>query len=227
MSIRKYSMALALAALTFACSSGETLRTGANTTDTSVYDTGSQPDAAADVATVDLGAIDTTIFSDANDADGGADVVAPQACISDKVCTKPYVCNTTRKVCVRCVADADCGVADQHCHHSVCEQVTLCTKNDDCATVSGKPMCALAAGECGCSVDGDCPPSNICVKGACVERAKCDSSNECTGAGALVCDKTRHICVDCVGVNDCNAGTSGQTCTALNWCRSVCKVDTD
>jgi len=129
-------------------------------------------------------------------------------------CDKSLCASAKNPSCgdVTCVAPNECALV-------------LKKEGAPCANEAGKPYCASDGGCVECLVEGEkehCPTlaRPFCVDGAC---GQCRKNDDCTMAGAIVCDPKSHECVQCLeGDNGpCKAVFPEFVCVG-----TVCKVPT-
>ena len=148
--------------------------------DTGNLDAGLAVDAALAEASVDAPVATTDVPADVPVA-----VDASASCTSSRACPG-QVCDTSRHVCVDCLADADCTGG------------TVCGPDDRCRA----PACA--SGPSTCTADGrvhTCDPRVGFVDTACPSGSTC-TAGHCTG---LACTP---------GASFCGAGAERRTCSA-------------
>ncbi|MGC4121997.1 MAG: hypothetical protein QM765_46935 [Myxococcales bacterium] len=165
-------------------------------------------------------------------------------CLSDANCTgADKKCDPANKVCVACLATADCA-AGHYCDTAVHLCQPGCGESADCAGVSGKPVCDVAAHACvaclndtqctgtakkcdsatnscvGCLATSDCGAGNWCDTAAKACQPGCDANAGCaTVTGKPVCEIPTHTCVGCLADLDCTGAdkkcdTAAKACVA-------------
>ncbi len=110
-------------------------------------------------------------------------------------------------VCVQCVANSDCKMAEQPVCDSASHTCVGCTKGGDCA--QPVPICDPASHTCvGCVNDEGCasptPQCDLATE-TCVA---CVDNTGCTSAAAPYCNLARHTCVGCVDSAGCTPPAS-------------------
>ncbi len=156
----------------------------------------------------------------ASGTDGGTTDAGPvsstKTCSGDVDCEQYAAtprCDTTNKVCVRCILDNECAPG-QSCTAGACTGAQPeCTTGSQCTTAQ-KPYCDQSAGKCvECTAPSQCGAQQTCSGGLCVTSpgGGCTSDADCAAsATATKCDPNAG-CVQCVADTDC---ATGQTCTA-------------
>lgn len=131
------------------------------------------------------------------DGDTG-EVGAAGSCSTDADCksSDDPKCETTGRVCVQCLVNADCAGSAK----STCNPV-----NNRC--------------ELPCTADSDCSSDDICdtVHGACVD---CLLDSECASSGQPFCVEER--CTECIGPQNC---PSNQPCLQNSCVACVSNAD--
>lgn len=134
-------------------------------------------------------------------------VVTSTSCATDEDCPSAR-CDHTRRVCVQCVEDGDCG--DGLCESNVCRTAITCDSTKDCPT---ELVCHDDLKRCvDCESGADCKTDEVCSDTVC--RTGCDSDKDCRDQN-LLCDAARGFCVQCVGPADCDDDEycEGSVCT--------------
>lgn len=136
-----------------------------------------------------------------------------EACDAADPCTGALtVCDPTNRVCVGCVADADCGVSSR-CVDAACE--FFCTTAVDCGAGQA---CDATSGQCiaaECTVDEECQGGEACRNGLCrpIEEPICTPGDAlCDGNTLLTCanDGARYLETTCE--DRCVQGSDGASC---------------
>lgn len=133
--------------------------------------------------------------TDAQCAELGADELRP--CAVGQACAPDFTC-----VAAQCETSADCTSPDAPiCANNLC--IGLCTSDDDCAGVAGRPYCSA---------------DQTCV--GCLDASQCP-------ANAAICDAEEQTCRGCERDDECASGVcieadgDSGTCTRASPCRTV------
>jgi Cys-rich repeat protein len=172
----------------------------------------------------------------AGGASAGTGGSPPVSCASDGDCANPNpYCDTTARVCVRCLGDANCPNGET-CNTTT-HRCVECATSGDCPNTSpycdadGRCVDCLTHENCGGQNPGPgvptmvCSPQHTCVPG-CTESSQCQSPF----GQANVCDTTTNECVQCLTNADCGGGgDAGRPiiCTSQHTCTPGCNGDED
>jgi uncharacterized repeat protein (TIGR01451 family) len=188
------------------------------------------------------GALGAPAANTVTDGNGVASPGAPPTpisvdeCASNANCTTApkLICKTTvsPKICVACLADADCGnaISGKICNASNacvdgcrgtgngCPASSHCTSVD---ATAGTCVACLTDANCGTTTSGKiCNASNVCVDGCrgATFGNECPAPSFCTSTTA-----TAGTCVACLTDTQCGSLTSGKVCSAANACIDGCR----
>ncbi|MCB9739180.1 MAG: hypothetical protein H6747_07925 [Deltaproteobacteria bacterium] len=132
-----------------------------------------------------------------------------QPCVATADCAKGLICDTSKHVCVGCLAHDDCG-AQQVCAQGSCTPGQTCASTVECKALGG--VCSTAKGVCvDCNSAAECQAGQACLDNACVAKQLCSSDKDCPA----VCGKGLGYCVACNANADC---LDGGVCGADRQC---------
>lgn len=152
-------------------------------------------------------------------------------CVSvQQVCPFGTTCDPRLKLCVaECVQNVDCGSSTLRCVNRVCEPVSECTGDADCAI---NKSCAIppggAVGECktSCGSDLECPLGQLCVRNG--GRASCQAGCSTTFGCGLDqrCNSTTRACEGPLlssGKRTCQGTSACRTCETCDGVANLCE----
>ncbi len=133
---------------------------------------------------------------------GGTGGGGQPECVNSLDCELDEVCDRTVGMCVDCLSDADCDLADE-CIGRSCRPA--CDSDMDCTPLG--LLCDLGRGRCvECVLPGDCSAGTLCRDGACVPG--CETNSDCAPLGQE-CDTSVGRCVPPAGTGGSGGGTGG------------------
>jgi hypothetical protein len=182
-------------------------------------DSAQPPDLLTDLATADLTDIARIVdLATADLTDIARPIDFAGTCRVDNDCSTPALprCDTTRGVCVPCLATNDNCPAGQYCRTEQC--VSGCKADSDCNADAGTALCNAQHQCVSCLVDGDCGTGTVCSAGHCVPG--CSAVSTCPGS--LTCCSMR--CADLTS-DPANCGGCGIACPAGATCCSGACAD--
>lgn len=167
--------------------------------------------------------------SDCGDASQRCDATQGKCVAQLQACPFGTTCDPRLKLCLaECTQDEDCGDATLRCVNRICEPLSECHVDDDCAL---NKSCAIPpgaqVGECktSCGTDTECPLGQVCVSngGRASCRAGCSSNADC--ALDQRCNATSRTCEGpVVGADRVCQGTSAcRTCEVCDGVNTVCR----
>lgn len=170
--------------------------------------------------------------SDCGDASQRCDATQGKCVALTQTCPFGTTCDPRLKLCLaECTQDEDCGDAMLRCVNRICEPISECHTDDDCAL---NKSCAIppgaTIGECktSCGTDRECPLGQVCVSngGRASCRAGCSGNGDC--ALDQRCNTTSRTCEGPVvnGVRVCQGTSACRTCEVCDGVSTTCRVAT-
>ncbi len=166
--------------------------------------------------------------ADCMDPSQRCDFASGKCVAISQICPFGTTCDPRAKLCVAvCVQDQDCGSDQYRCVNHICDPVSECQSDTDCAVnkVCSK-LAGAAVGKCTpfCTMDTDCPLGQVC--GQLGTRFGCTPG--CTSnAGCPVdkrCNATTHQCEGPIvnGVKICQGTSACSSCQLCDGLKSEC-----
>lgn len=169
---------------------------------------------------------------DCQDASQRCDAAQGKCIAALQACPFGTTCDPRLKLCLaECTQDEDCGDAMLRCVNRVCEPISECQHDDDCAL---NKSCAIppggTVGECktSCGADTECPLGQVCVSAA--GRASCKPGCASNADCALDqrCNQTSRTCEGPVvnGARVCQGTSACRTCEVCDGVNTTCRLST-